>query len=288
LTVTANNKREVVGGRRPVFTARYHGFVDVDNPSALGGTLTFHTTALTPRTFAIVPSGLTSSDYHIIFVSGRLTLVSRSATATRTSETVANPPVPPTQAPVDDVLTVSLIRLSDSKSVQNSPSVLIAFASPASSLSLLALAFPGIGTSNPGAHSDGGGGLVAPDAVVNQQAPGPGSEPSVVAPGALARSMMAAQDTGRRACSGAAIVGPSLEEEDQEEQDRLFVQLGASGLHPEKDPFEELLGPLGQEEEFPPWTQPADEADDGTVLAATWLILTTVAAEVSVLASRSR
>ena len=80
LTVTADNRIRQYGAADPYFTATIKGFVNGDSVASLDGTLSF-TPADTPSsaagtTYAIVPSGLTSSRYNIVFVPGVLTIVS--------------------------------------------------------------------------------------------------------------------------------------------------------------------------------------------------------------------
>lgn len=81
LTVTANDASRTVGAANPAFSARYSGFVGGDGASALGGalTLTAGTTPASPvGSYPIVPGGLTSGNYAIVYVNGTLT-VSRAA-----------------------------------------------------------------------------------------------------------------------------------------------------------------------------------------------------------------
>lgn len=78
LTVRANNATRRVGESNPAFTASYSGFVNGQGPAALGGSLTFSTTATAASpagTYDIVPGGLTSSNYAITFVKGTLTVL---------------------------------------------------------------------------------------------------------------------------------------------------------------------------------------------------------------------
>jgi hypothetical protein len=77
LTVTANDATKVFGQPNPTFTASYSGFVNGDTAASLGGTLVFSTPATTTSpvgTYTITPSGLTSTNYTISFVSGTLTI----------------------------------------------------------------------------------------------------------------------------------------------------------------------------------------------------------------------
>jgi hypothetical protein len=81
LTIAANNETIIQGEALPPFTISYSGFVLGEGPSVLGGTPTFSTTATSsspPGTYAIIPSGLTASNYAITFVSGTLTILSYS------------------------------------------------------------------------------------------------------------------------------------------------------------------------------------------------------------------
>lgn len=72
LKITADDKSKLTGEKDPVFTARYEGFVNADDASKLTGTLTF-TKQADGAGFLIVPAGLTSTNYIITFVNGKLT-----------------------------------------------------------------------------------------------------------------------------------------------------------------------------------------------------------------------
>jgi hypothetical protein len=77
LTVTADNKVKTLGAANPAFTARYSGFVLGQGPSALGGSLSFGTTATVASgvgSYTITPSGLTSPNYEITFADGALVI----------------------------------------------------------------------------------------------------------------------------------------------------------------------------------------------------------------------
>jgi hypothetical protein len=79
LVVTADPKWKITGEANPAFTASYQGFVLGQDPSVLGGLLTFSTPATAsspPDTYAITPGGLISGNYAITFVSGTLTVYS--------------------------------------------------------------------------------------------------------------------------------------------------------------------------------------------------------------------
>ncbi|WP_439580437.1 MBG domain-containing protein, partial [Elioraea sp.] len=76
LTVTAIDSR-TYGAPNPAFTAIYDGFVLGQDPGALGGTLTFSTPATPTSPVGVYPvtaSGLTSTNYALVFVPGTLTV----------------------------------------------------------------------------------------------------------------------------------------------------------------------------------------------------------------------
>src|SRR5262249_1590959 len=79
LAVSADNESEDANGPAPSFVVSYSGFVNGDTAAALSGTLTFNTKAITGDSFAIMPSGLTSTDYHITYLSGDLTVIPAAA-----------------------------------------------------------------------------------------------------------------------------------------------------------------------------------------------------------------
>jgi len=90
LTITAANKNKVQGQVNPTFTASYNGFVLGQNSSVLGGTLNLSSPATTPSpigNYAIIPSGLTSSDYTLHFVNGTLSVTSAFTPPTSTPMT---------------------------------------------------------------------------------------------------------------------------------------------------------------------------------------------------------
>ncbi|HMG88429.1 MAG TPA: MBG domain-containing protein, partial [Chryseolinea sp.] len=82
LTITAEDKSKVYDGLvYTPFTVAYNGFVNGDDETDLGGTLTFSGTATTNTSFGnnykIIPAGLTSSNYTITFVQGNLNITRR-------------------------------------------------------------------------------------------------------------------------------------------------------------------------------------------------------------------
>jgi hypothetical protein len=75
LTITADDQTKITGEANPPFTVSYSGFVLGQDRSVLDGALIFSTPATTsspPGAYPITPSGLTSSNYAITFVSGTL------------------------------------------------------------------------------------------------------------------------------------------------------------------------------------------------------------------------
>ena len=82
LTVTANNANRTYGVANPAFTASYAGFVNGDNPSVLQGSLHFNTPATSGSSVGSYPiqvSGVSSTNYEIIFVNGQLTITKSNA-----------------------------------------------------------------------------------------------------------------------------------------------------------------------------------------------------------------
>jgi hypothetical protein len=78
LFVTADDTTRIYAQANPAFTAHYTGFVLGQDPSVLGGKLSFSTPATTSSNvghYPITPSGLTSSNYAIKYVDGTLTVL---------------------------------------------------------------------------------------------------------------------------------------------------------------------------------------------------------------------
>jgi MBG domain (YGX type) len=90
LTVTADNKTVQYSDPLPAFTVQYAGFVNGEGPGVLGGTLMFATNpafnqfSAPGTTYAIIPSGLTSSNYAFNYVNGTLTVTQEDARSTYT------------------------------------------------------------------------------------------------------------------------------------------------------------------------------------------------------------
>ena len=87
LTITTQDARRAYGAANPAFAVTYAGFVNSDGPTALGGTLTFSTTASVASNvgqYTVTPAGLTSANYVITFQPGMLTIDPAPLTVTAT------------------------------------------------------------------------------------------------------------------------------------------------------------------------------------------------------------
>jgi len=88
LAVRANDAVKMFGAPVPAFVASAAGFVNGDSFASLGGAIAFATTA-TPQspvgTYPIVPSGLTSGNYTISFVTGTLSVIRGSTVVSVTT-----------------------------------------------------------------------------------------------------------------------------------------------------------------------------------------------------------
>jgi hypothetical protein len=90
LTVTANAATKVYGQNNPAFSVRYSGFVNNDNASSLTGTLAYATSAVPTSqvgSYDVTPSGLTSANYAITFVAGKLEITPAALTVTTHNKT---------------------------------------------------------------------------------------------------------------------------------------------------------------------------------------------------------
>src|SRR5262249_33547172 len=86
LTITADDKTMVAGGKMPPLTASYSGLVNGDTASVVQGlALSTVAAASPPGTYAITASGATAADYDITFKSGTLTVVAPQGAALRDS-----------------------------------------------------------------------------------------------------------------------------------------------------------------------------------------------------------
>jgi Tfp pilus assembly protein PilE len=88
LSITANNATRQYGAANPVFTVTMQGFVNGQNTTALAGTLSI-TTSANPGSavgaYAIVPAGLSSTNYALSYTSGDLTVTRAALTVTANS-----------------------------------------------------------------------------------------------------------------------------------------------------------------------------------------------------------
>ena len=84
LTITAENKEGRFGEAAPEYTVAYQGFVLEETAAVLGGELTFacgYEAGMPVGEYEIVPSGLSSDNYQIVFVPGKLTVIGAAVTA---------------------------------------------------------------------------------------------------------------------------------------------------------------------------------------------------------------
>jgi probable HAF family extracellular repeat protein len=82
LRVIAESKTKLFGVPNPAFTVHYSGFVNNDNASSLGGSLSFSSAADNSPvgSYSITPSGLASSNYTLQYLSATLTIDQASTT----------------------------------------------------------------------------------------------------------------------------------------------------------------------------------------------------------------
>ena len=90
LTVTADSKSKVYGQADPAFTASYSGFVNGETEAVLGGTLVLNRVAgENVGSYAITPSGLTSTNYAITYSNGNLSIEPAALTITADNQGTA-------------------------------------------------------------------------------------------------------------------------------------------------------------------------------------------------------
>jgi hypothetical protein len=87
LTIAVKDAEKVYGAPVPSITTEYVSFVNGDTPASLGGTLDIATTAsqsssVAGSPYSLTPGGLTSTNYHITFVAGKLTVTPAPLTIT--------------------------------------------------------------------------------------------------------------------------------------------------------------------------------------------------------------
>jgi hypothetical protein len=101
LSVTADAKSKTYGAADPAFTATFIGFVNGENPTALGGPLSFaRAPGQNVGDYLITPGGLTSSNYVISFNPGILSITKTPLAVTADAKTK-------TYGAVDPVFTAS-------------------------------------------------------------------------------------------------------------------------------------------------------------------------------------
>ena len=88
LSITANDATRQYGATNPVFTVTMQGFVNGQDATALAGTLSI-TTSADPAsavgTYAIVPAGLSSTNYALSYTNGTLTVTQAPLTVAANS-----------------------------------------------------------------------------------------------------------------------------------------------------------------------------------------------------------
>jgi hypothetical protein len=83
LTITADNKNKLTDAPDPTWTVSYSGFITGENVSNLSGTLVLNRTpGENAGSYSITPSGLSSSNYNITYVTGSLMISNQSQTIT--------------------------------------------------------------------------------------------------------------------------------------------------------------------------------------------------------------
>ena len=97
LVIGANNAARLVGQNNPAFSAVYSGFVAGESAASAGlsGSLLFSTPATSasaPGLYAVVPSGLTSTNYQLSYAAGTLTVLPSTWAAVALAPVSANLP----------------------------------------------------------------------------------------------------------------------------------------------------------------------------------------------------
>ena len=92
LTVKANDMTITQGAEAPEYTVTYDGFVNDESASVLGGELAFnceYRQGADAGTYTIMPEGLTSSNYDIVYNKGKLTVEKREEPAKENNTGIA-------------------------------------------------------------------------------------------------------------------------------------------------------------------------------------------------------
>lgn len=99
LYVTADSKTVAYGSIAPIFTGQITGFYGSDSQSILTGEIVYtceYEKGNNAGEYAIIPSGLSSDNYNMVYVNGELEVTKRDLTVTAENKTVNyldNPPV---------------------------------------------------------------------------------------------------------------------------------------------------------------------------------------------------
>ena len=91
LAIAADDKSKFAGEVNPAFTASYSGLQFAQTPTALSGSLQFFTPATVLSTvgnYAVIPFGLSSSNYAISYVSGNLRIDPENLKSTTSLQSV--------------------------------------------------------------------------------------------------------------------------------------------------------------------------------------------------------
>ena len=108
LTVKAEDKTVTYGEEASPYTATYSGFAASDDVSKLSGTLAFdcdYKAGSAVNTYSITPKGLTSENYAITFVEGKLTVTKKALTITAPDQGVIyGEDVPAMEAIIGDLV----------------------------------------------------------------------------------------------------------------------------------------------------------------------------------------
>ncbi len=143
LSITATDATRQYGATNPVFTATMQGFVNGQDATALAGTLSITTSADPTNavgTYAIVPSGLSSTNYALSYTNGTLTVTQAPLTVTANSTNriygQANPPLTGTESATlnGDDLGISFVTTATLSSPAGQYAILPLYADPANKL----------------------------------------------------------------------------------------------------------------------------------------------------------
>ena len=144
LLVTADDKSRAYGQTNPVFTATLSGFVNGESSNVLGGALAFTTAADTNSpvgTYPIEVSGLSATNYSVIFSNGTLSVLPYALVVTADDQAraygAANPTLSGSLVGVQngDNVTASYSTVADTNSVVGNYDIVPQLSDPDSKLS---------------------------------------------------------------------------------------------------------------------------------------------------------